>query len=109
MSRIIKQAALAIFTTLVCLAAAELFLRLFAPVSTGVYTLDDRYLSRLAPTPGRTYKHDEANGGGTVEVRINSRGFREREFGPTAPPGTRRGIVYGDAFVEAGLTPLEER
>lgn len=108
MSRIIKKAALAICATLVCLAAAEVSLRLFAPVSTGVYALDDRYLHRLVPNSGKVYKHDEANGGGEVEVRINSRGFREREFGPTAPPGTRRVIVYGDSFVEAEFTPLEE-
>lgn len=108
MRRKLKQAAVVVSATLVALAAAELFLRLFAAPPPTVYALDDLYLHRLVPGSAKVYRHSAQNGGGEVEVRINSLGFREREFERRPPPGTKRVIVYGDSFVEAEFTPLEE-
>lgn len=108
MRRKLKQAAVVASATLVALAAAELFLRLFAAPPADVYALDDLYLHRLVPGSAKVFRHSAQNGGREVEVRINSLGFREREFERRPPPGTKRVIVYGDSFVEAEFTPLEE-
>lgn len=101
-----KKAALVTITTLACLLLAESSLRLFAPPET-VYALDDVYLHRLVPNSSKVFVHHRANGGASVEVKINSLGFRDDEFAREPAAGRKRIIVYGDSFVEAEFTPLE--
>ncbi len=45
---------------------------------------------------------------GRTYVKINSRGFRDREHTPAKPPDTFRVAVLGDSFAEALQVPLEK-
>lgn len=104
MSLKLKRAALAACATLLCLLAAELFLRLAAPES--VFVLDDTYLHGLRPNSEQVFKHADSNGGSEVPERINGRGFRGAEF-TSERAKAKRVMVYGDSFVEAPFTTFE--
>ena len=71
---------------------------LFAHEFGDVLALDTTLLYR--PIPGAVKNHhlSPANGGGVVEVRFNSRGFRGPELRPTG--AARRVAVYGDSFID---------
>lgn len=105
---IVKKSMLLLGTSLICLALAEVFLRIYLPDYTNVYTLDPVYLHRLVPNSAKIYIHHKNNGGGSVPVQINSMGFRDHEFSPSAAGTGKRVVVYGDSFIEAEFTPLEE-
>jgi lysophospholipase L1-like esterase len=89
------------------LGAAELALRALAgPRLYTAYAPDDRALFTLRPGAVRDYTHHPENGGHTVRYRINRDGFRGPEL---LPAGSRpRIVVYGDSFVHAEFSPLEE-
>lgn len=81
------------------LALAEGVARLlFAREFGDVLALDDALLYR--PIPGAVKNHhlSAANGGGRVEVRFNSQGFRGPELRPAG--AARRVAVYGDSFID---------
>jgi len=86
--------------------AAELGLRLFAPVEwraiPGALSEADqaRALYRRSAIPGLTYElvpglDRESHG---ARVVTNSEGMRDRERPRARPPGTRRIVVLGDSF-----------
>lgn len=104
-SRLAKALLLA-GTTLVCLLLAEITLRVVRPEQENIYEIDERYLHRLVPGASKVFVRDSRNGGGRVPVRINSEGFRGPEL--RLAGAARRVVVYGDSFVEAEFSPLEE-
>lgn len=82
----------------------EAGLRLFWPARPLLYEPDQTLLFRPRPGAVQKFRNPRLYGGRSVEVRINSRGFRGEEL---ASGSVRRVAVYGDSFVEARLTPLE--
>jgi hypothetical protein len=92
-------------TTFVCLLVAEIFVRTMLPVSP-VYAFDESCIYKLVPNSTEVYVHTRSNGGGRVHTRVNSRGFRGGELAPAG--SSKRVVVYGDSFIEAVFTPLEE-
>jgi lysophospholipase L1-like esterase len=92
-------------TSLVCLLVAEIFVRVMLPVSP-VYAVDENCIYKLVPDSTEVYLHTRSNGGGRVYVRVNSRGFRGDELARAG--SMKRVVIYGDSFIEAAYTPLEE-
>jgi len=43
-----------------------------------------------------------------TDVAINAEGFRDREFSPEKPPGTRRIVVIGDSVTFGNLLPVRD-
>ncbi len=89
------------------LLLAEGFLQLFfRPWFTTLYRPDRVLLHALVPGAFKIFRRLPVNGGESVPVRVNSLGFRGREFSP-GKDGFRI-MVYGDSFIEAEFSPLEE-
>lgn len=66
----------------------------------------ERYLFGLRPDHETEFVHQPVNGGHRVISRINEDGFRGPEL---LPAGTNpRVVVYGDSFIHAMYSPLEE-
>lgn len=70
------------------------------------YDYSERYLFQLRPNVWSSYRHPDINGGNTVLHRINSQGLRGEELRPRGE--ATRVVVYGDSFIHAFYTPLEE-
>jgi len=87
-------------------AAGEALLRRLDPPPPLFYEPDPAALYRLRPGAHARYHYPWMAPGEEVEVSINSRGLR----GPELPPrgNGRRVRVYGDSFVEARSTRLED-
>jgi len=95
---------------LVSLVASALlvegFLRRYNPIDSILYEMHPRYLFRLVPGARRIFFRTAKDGGAArILVTVNGLGFRGPEI--RAKPGSRI-VVYGDSFVMAALTPLEE-
>jgi len=88
------------------LVGAFAFLVFYMPVNPTVYQLDERCLYRLIPGSVKVFRHMRVNGGSRVTVRINRAGFRGEELADRSL--VRRIVVYGDSFIEAESSPLEE-
>lgn len=89
---------LSFITIAVCLAAFELYLRVFNKISTLAYICNPLIGATFAPdkkmkSVGREY---------CVDVETNSLGFRDKEWQISKPPGVFRVVVLGDSFM-AGL------
>lgn len=96
---------LALASTLLCLAAGEVFLRRFSPVRGHIYQLDDGRLHKHLPGSRKVYRHPPSSGGGWIMVHINREGRR----GPlAAPPEVPKVLVYGDSFIAAEYSRLED-
>ncbi len=91
------------FSLLLCEGVLHL---LFKPWFTTLYRPDPVLLHELVPGAFKIYRRLPVNGGRTVPVRVNSLGFRGEEFRPSKD--RFRIMVYGDSFVEAEFSPLEE-
>jgi hypothetical protein len=90
------------------LVLAELVLR--ATLSHRYYSavqLDSRYLYHLVPNARRAYRHAPINGGHEVVYRVNAHGFRGPELAKETSDLTRI-VVYGDSFIHAEFTELQE-
>jgi hypothetical protein len=85
---------------------AEAWLRRFHPIDATVYRLDPRYLHALVPGGRKLFVQGAANGGRRILIAVNGEGFRGPELEPRG--AATRVIVYGDSFVEAETSPLEE-
>jgi hypothetical protein len=89
------------------LAAAELVLRYaLGPQYYAPYQFDDRLLYRLVPGAKRDYTLSPINGGHRIRYEINSRGFRGKEL--AAAGQSARVVVYGDSFIQAESSRLED-
>lgn len=105
--RLLAPLLLAVVSVAVSLAVAEVAARaLVGPRYQTAYAFDERALFRLRPGAAREYAHLPENGGGTLVYRVNADGFRGPEL---LPAGSRpRVLVYGDSFIHAEFSPLEE-
>jgi SGNH hydrolase-like domain, acetyltransferase AlgX len=87
------------------LALSEGALRVFNPTYPSVYQPDSTLLYRLVPSSRKLYVRLPANGGDRILVKINSLGFRGDELRSNRP--VKRIAVYGDSFIEAEFSTLE--
>lgn len=97
-----------LLSTCLSLLAAEGVMRmLFKPRFYTPFVYDAQLLFKLRPGAVRDYQHQPINGGQRVRYEINEQGFR----GPALRPiedGHARVLVYGDSFIHAEYTPLNE-
>jgi hypothetical protein len=96
---------LTLTSTVLSLAVAEIGLRVFLPSKRPVYQLEGRYLYKPTPNASRILRRSPINGGEKIVVRFNSFGFRGEEF--SNPPSHKRIVVYGDSFIEADASQLD--
>jgi hypothetical protein len=89
------------------LAVATGLLAWLAPANPMIYQVDAACLMRLRPGGTKRFQHLRVNGGGNVMVHVNTLGLRGEEL-PAANHGKRRIVVYGDSFVEAEFSPVDE-
>jgi hypothetical protein len=87
-------------------ALAESYLRLFNPIDSLLYEMHPRYLFRLIPGARRLFVARAEDGHGRNLVIVNNAGFRGPEL--RLPRHGLRVVVYGDSFVMASLSPVEE-
>ncbi len=93
---------------MVSLAAVETMLQVFFRGHYfAVNDYDERVLFKLRPGASRAFTHLPANGGETLVYHVNSDGFAGPELLPQGD--ATRVLVYGDSFMNAIYTPLEER
>ena len=97
---------LALAATALATVAGEAVLRRLAPDRPPLYVPDAAALYRLRPGTTARYHYPWMAPGEEVEVKVNSRGFRGPEL-PDRKTG-RRVVVYGDSFVEARSSRLED-
>lgn len=83
-------------STLLSLGLVEVALRLLGQGSPQLYTPDPLTGYRLNPGARGRWTQE-----GNAEVRINQRGYHDREWSPDPKPGTLRIAVMGDSFTEA--------
>ena len=77
--------------------AAEVFLRIFAPVPMLPRYIQAGSHGVRTNMPSQTYRHQTPEY--TVEIRTNSQGMRaDQDFTPRKPDGTRRIAILGDSF-----------
>ena len=91
-------------TTLVCLAAIEIYLRLSQPLYPSIYQPDAAVLHKHVPNSAKTFYRKPANGGDRIPVKINSLGYRGPEL-CQAP--AKRIVVYGDSCIAGEFSTLE--
>ncbi len=102
-----KRFGLLLGSLLLSLLPAEGFLQLFfRPWFTTLYRPDPVLLHALVPGAFKIFRRLPVNGGKAVPVRVNSLGFRGKEFSPDKD--RFRVMVYGDSFIEGEFSPLEE-
>ncbi len=83
----------------------EVSLRLFAPVHSSIYQPDDVVLHKHVPMGRKVFVDHPENSPRGISVKINSLGFRDREFTPQ--PAGKRMLVYGDSYIAAEFSPAE--
>ncbi len=102
-----RRIALLLGSTLLALLLSEGLLQLFfRPWFTSLYRPDPVLLHALAPGASKIFRRLPINGGETILVRVNSLGFRGREF--SREKKSPRLMVYGDSFIEGEFSPIEE-
>jgi lysophospholipase L1-like esterase len=97
---------LAVASVAVAAGVGEAVLRGLAPDRPSFYVRDAAALYRLRPGTRARYHYPWMPPGEEVLVSINSRGFRGAEL-PARKTGSRA-VVYGDSFIEARSTRLED-
>jgi lysophospholipase L1-like esterase len=105
-SALLPRVVVALVSGAAAAAGGEAVLRRFAPDRPSFYAPDPAALYRLRPGVRARYHYPWMPPGEEVEVAINSHGFRGAEL-PAGKTG-RRVVVYGDSFVEARSTRLED-
>jgi len=103
---LIPRLALAVAATALAAIAGEAVLRRVAPDRPSFLAPDPAAIYRLRPGARARYHYPWMAPGTEVEVAINSRGFRGVEV-PATKVG-KRIVVYGDSFIEARATPIED-
>ena len=102
----VPRVAVALAATAVAAVAGEAALRRLAPDRPSFYVPDAAALYRLRPGTRARYHYPWMPRGEEVLVSINSRGLRGAEL-PARKAGSRV-VVYGDSFIEARSTRLED-
>ena len=102
----LKTLLLLVVATGLALAAGEVAVRLLVPVDHYAYVLDERTIYRFAPDTWTRFRRERTLGEDGFLIQSNSLGYRGPE--PDLAPGRERIAVYGDSFIHAGFSPLEE-
>jgi hypothetical protein len=102
----LKTLALLVVATGLALAAGEVAVRLLVPVDHNAYVLDERTIYRFAPHTWTRFRRERTLGEDGFLIQSNSLGYRGAE--PDLSSGRERIAVYGDSFIHAGFSPLEE-
>lgn len=97
---------MAVASVAVAAGVGEAVLRRLAPDRPSFYVRDAAALYRLRPGTRARYHYPWMPPGEEVLVSVNSRGFRGAEL-PARKKGSRV-VVYGDSFIEARSTRLED-
>jgi hypothetical protein len=105
-SALFPRVLLALVSGAVAAGAGEALLRRLAPDRPSFYIPDSAAIYRLRPGTRARYHSPWMPPGEEVLVSINSLGFRGGE--PAARKSGARVVVYGDSFVEARSTRLED-
>jgi lysophospholipase L1-like esterase len=101
----IYSVVLTLVVILLCLTAGEAALRHWFPLDTVILQPDNRYLYRFIPNSRQLNRPLTASGAPSVLVTINSQGRRGELL--TAEQKVRI-MVYGDSFIAAEGTPLQQ-
>ena len=86
----------------VALALCELLLRLFGVAYPNFYRWDFQLGAALRPGVSGWWTRE-----GRANIRINSRGLRDREHELDKPAGVYRIAILGDSYAEAFQVPME--
>jgi hypothetical protein len=100
-----QKLGLLLVSAALCLGLAEGAIRHWFPIRGLIYQLDEQVLHKHIPGSRKMYRHPKADGGEMVLVTINEERHRGAEF---APSGKLKVAVYGDSFVAAEYTKLED-
>jgi GDSL-like Lipase/Acylhydrolase family len=92
-------------TVLLCLTALEFTLRIWFPLGGPFFAPDTKVIYKPIPNARKRKSPFPGAKGDSVLVTLNAEGRRGRAFDPSAP---RHVIVYGDSFVVAESTPVQE-
>lgn len=103
---LLSRLALTVTATALAAVAGEAVLRRVTPDRPSFLAPDPDAIYRLRPGARARYHYPWMAPGTGVEVAINSRGFRGAEV-PATKAG-KRVVVYGDSFIEARATPIED-
>jgi len=102
----LKTLLLLILSSGLALVAAEIAVRLLVPVDHNAYVLDERTIYRFAPNTWTRFRRKRTPGDDGFLIESNSLGYRGPE--PDLTPGRKRIAIYGDSFIHALYSPLEE-
>ena len=95
-----------VVSSLFVLAVAEIGVRIvFGPRYWPANQLDDERLYRLVPGAVREFTREPVNGGARIVYRVNRDGYRGE---PLEDTPERRVVVFGDSFIQAEYTELEQ-
>ena len=106
MRRRLPLLALSAATALLCLLAIDRIVYWYFPLGRIVYRPDPVQLYGYIPGASKFFIHGEENGGEWISVEINEQGHRGEDPGPKSE--ALRVIVFGDSYVAAEYTPLED-
>jgi len=102
----LKTLLLLILSSGLALVAAEIAVRLLVPVDHNAYVLDERVIYRFEPNTWTRFRRERTIGEDGFLIQSNSLGYRGPE--PDLAAGRKRIAVYGDSFIHAGFSPLDE-
>jgi len=106
MRGLVKSLALSFFVILFFLILIDVSVRVFFPQYNEVIEYDDDYLHKLIPNSEKVHIMAKEDAGAKNIIKINSFGFRDVEFKKVKE--RKRIIVYGDSFIEAEFSQLED-
>jgi hypothetical protein len=92
------------FSIAITLTITEVLLHAYFPFEDSTLQLDPRYLFRFKPNSQEIYWFSEANGGKRLISKVNAEGRRGELVDMNRP----RILVYGDSFVAAMFSPIQE-
>ena len=105
MRRRFSLLALSAATALLCLLAIDRIVYWYFPLGRIVYRPDPVQLYGYIPGASKFFIHGDENGGGWISVNINDHGHRGVD--PGRKGEVLRVLVFGDSYVAAEYTPLE--
>jgi hypothetical protein len=103
----LKNLLLVIFSTLLTLAVLEAALRGIGYGNELTYMLDEDVIYRPGPMRQKRYVRFPEEGGQVIYTRFDAYGFREGRGDPVTRDALRV-FVYGDSFVQASYSKVEE-
>ena len=98
--------ALSAATALLCLLAIDRIVYAYFPLGRVIYRPDPIQLYSYIPGASKYFIHTEDNGGNWVYLEINDEGYRGASLDSQGE--ALRILVYGDSYVAAEYSPLEE-